>query len=111
MCQNQYNKIVEQLEVLQQKEQHEGIKRFQEEDTESKGETAQATKLEVMMIQFTTAMGEHMTSSRNEIQRLTEEMSRLREQCQAIELRNRRINPIDRPTQHRNTEAIETQDS
>ncbi|MCI04031.1 hypothetical protein A2U01_0025073, partial [Trifolium medium] len=118
MCQNQYNKIgddeeelVEKLEVLQQKEQHEGIKRLQEEDTESKGESTQATKLEVMMIQFTTAMGEHMTSSRNEIQRLTEEMSRLREQCQAIELRNRKINPVERPTQRRNVEAIETQDS
>ncbi|PNX83995.1 hypothetical protein L195_g040046 [Trifolium pratense] len=71
MCQNQYNKIgddeedlVEQPEVLQKKEQHKGIKRLQEENTESKEETTQATKLEVMMIQLTIAMGEHMTSSK-----------------------------------------------
>ncbi|MCI24894.1 hypothetical protein A2U01_0046080, partial [Trifolium medium] len=38
-------------------------------------------------------------------------MSRIKEQCQEIELRNRRIDTVERPTQCRDVEAIKTQDS
>ncbi|PNY03570.1 hypothetical protein L195_g026903 [Trifolium pratense] len=64
-----------------------------------------------MMIRFTTAMGEHMASSRSKIQRLAEEMSTIKEQCQAIELRNRKIDAMETPKQGENSRANKTQDS
>ncbi|MCH82076.1 hypothetical protein A2U01_0002872 [Trifolium medium] len=119
MCQNQYNKIeddeedlLEQLEVRKHKEQLERIKKLQEEEEiESKEEKAQTTRLEVMMIQFRKTIGEHMKSSKSEIQHLAEEMSKIKEQCQAIELRNRKVDIVEKSKQGKKSKANETQDT
>ncbi|MCI10672.1 hypothetical protein A2U01_0031766, partial [Trifolium medium] len=122
MCQNQYNKIeddeediMEQLEEMKHKEQLERIKKLQEEEglqkkKRSEEQKTQTTNLEAIMMQLTKTMGEHMKSSKVEMQHLAEEVSKLKEeQCKAIELRNRKVDIVEKPKQDKRSKTNEVQ--
>ncbi|MCI10137.1 hypothetical protein A2U01_0031229, partial [Trifolium medium] len=114
MCQNQYNKIeddeeilVEQLEGKARKEQLEQINKLHKEEDlrkvkQSEEQKIRAARLEIMMIQLTKVIGEHMQSTKAEIQHLAKEVSNINEeQSKAIELRNRKVDIVEKPRKDR----------
>ncbi|MCI11720.1 hypothetical protein A2U01_0032822, partial [Trifolium medium] len=121
MCQNQYNKvendeeILEQLEEKEQKEQR--INTLQKEEDLQKEkqfeeQKTQAAWLEVMMIQLTKVIGEHMQSARAEMQHLAREVSSIKEeQSKAIELRNRKVDIAEKPKEDKKSKASEAGDN
>ncbi|MCI18319.1 hypothetical protein A2U01_0039473, partial [Trifolium medium] len=80
---------------------------LQKEDQSEEQET-QATRLEAIMIQLTKTIGEHMQSSRAEIQHLIKEGSSIKEeQSKEIELRNMKVDIVKKPKKDKNPKASE----